>query len=114
MGCEGTRMATVSCPPVTTSCTFSERGRTMVSGPGQNRAASLRAFSGTSRAQRCRYLRVVEVDDDRVVGRPLLELEDAAHRRRVLRIGAEPVDGFGGKSDELAVAQRGDGVFQFY
>ena len=55
MGCEGTRMATVSWPPVTTSCTFSERGSTMVSGPGQKRAASFCAFSGTSRAQRCRY-----------------------------------------------------------
>ncbi len=49
-------MATVSWPPVTTSCTFSERGSTMVSGPGQNRAASFCAFSGTMLAQRCRYL----------------------------------------------------------
>ena len=104
----------MSWPPVTTSCTFSERGRTMVSGPGQKRAASLRALSGTSRAQRCRYFGLSRWTIDRVIGRPLLELEDAAHGRRVLRIGAEAVDRFGGKSDEFAVTQRGDGVFEFY
>ena len=59
-------------------------------------------------------LRIVEVDDDRMIGRPFLELEDAAHGRRVLRVGAQPVDGFGRKRDQLAVTQRGDGVFQLY
>ena len=77
------------------------------------RGELLRVFGHLARPA-MQVLRVVEVDDDRVIGRPFLELENAAHRRRVLRIGAEPVDRFGRKRDELAVTQRGDGVFQLY
>ncbi len=54
------------------------------------------------------------MDDHRVIGRTLLELEDAAHGRRILGVGAEPVDRFRRKRDQLAVTQRGDGVFQLY
>ena len=54
MGCAGTRIAIVSCPPVMTSCTLAARGITMVNGPGQKRSASRMATSGTSRTQRCR------------------------------------------------------------
>ena len=69
IGCEGTRIATVSCPPVTTSCTASERGSTIVSGPGQKRAASFCAFSRHLARPAMQVLRVVEVDDHRD-GRP--------------------------------------------
>src|SRR5579864_4295434 len=55
--------------------------------------------------------RAVEVDDHRMVGRTLLELEDPAHGGRILRVGAESVDGLGRKSHELTVAQRLHGSF---
>ena len=54
------------------------------------------------------------MDDDRVIRRPLLELEDAAHRRRVLRVRAQAIDRFRREYDELAVTQRGDSGFKFY
>ncbi len=49
--------------------------------------------------------RAIQVDDDRMVGRPPLGRKNFAHRRRILRIGAQPIDGLGGKSHELTVAQ---------
>ena len=60
-----------------------------------------------------RVVGIGEVDDHRVIRRALLQLEDAAHGRRVLGVGAQPVDRFGGENDEFAVTQRGDGVFEF-
>jgi len=47
-GCAGTLTATVSSPAVTSSGTERDRGSTSVSGPGQNRKASVRAISGMS------------------------------------------------------------------
>ena len=81
-GCEGTRRPTLSCPPVTTSCTCAARGTISVSGPGQNASASARAPAGTSRAQRAHRVGVGQMDDDRMVGRPALRREDARERRR--------------------------------
>ena len=51
-GCNGMRSPTLSWPPVTASATCAARGTISVSGPGQNAAASRRAPSGNSRAQR--------------------------------------------------------------
>ena len=48
-GWEGIRTATVSRPAVVASGIRGSRGRIIVSGPGQNRSANLRALSGTSR-----------------------------------------------------------------
>ena len=81
------------------------------------RPESRREFAGIFGHVACpamQVLGVVEVDDDRVVRRAFLELENAAHRRRVLRVGAKSVDRFGRKRHELAIAQRGDGIFQLY
>jgi len=50
----GTRIATVSWPPVMTSFTAGARFATSVSGPGQNASASFLASGGISRTQRCR------------------------------------------------------------
>jgi hypothetical protein len=53
------------------------------------------------------------VNDDGVIDRAPLGRKDLAHRRRILRIGAEPVNGFGGKCNELAVAQCLHGSLDF-
>ena len=52
--------------------------------------------------------RMIDVHDERMRGRPALQLEDLADGIRVLRVGAEPVDGLGRKGDDLALAQRFD------
>ena len=49
---------------------------------------------------------IAEVNDQRIVGGPLLGFEDAAHGRRVERIRAQPVHGLGRKRDEAARAQN--------
>jgi len=54
MGCEGTRTAIESWPPVTSGWTLNARGNTIVRGPGQKAAASFSAGGGISRAQRDR------------------------------------------------------------
>ena len=46
----GIRTATVSMPPVVVSGTRSERGSTIVSGPGQKASARIFAFSGMAAA----------------------------------------------------------------
>ncbi len=50
--------------------------------------------------------RAVQMHDNRMGLRTALGLEDLAHRSRVLRICAEPVDRFRRKRDQLAVTQR--------
>ena len=47
-GCSGSRTATVSSPALTLAGTRSERGKIIVSGPGQNASASFSACGGTS------------------------------------------------------------------
>ena len=48
----------------------------------------------------------VQVNNDGMVDRPALGGKDLAYRRRILRIGPEPVDRFGRKCHELTIAQR--------
>jgi hypothetical protein len=55
--------------------------------------------------------RAVQMHDDRVGLGTALGLEDLAHRRRVLRVGAEAVDGFRRERDQLTVAQSLHGGF---
>ena len=53
---------------------------------------------------------VGDVHDHRVLGGPALGLVDPPHRRGIGGIGAEAVDGLGGKRDQAAGAEDGDGV----
>ena len=52
--------------------------------------------------------RMIDVHDHRMGRRAALQREDLGDGVGVLGVGAEPVDGFGRKRDELAVAQRHD------
>ena len=75
--------------------------------PGPERGAPARAPSaGIARAQSLRRRDVAHVHDHRMVGRPALGREDAAHGGGVAGVGAEPVDRLGRKRDELAGAQQ--------
>ena len=84
-GWAGTRRPTVVRPPVTTSSTRRPRGTSRVSGPGQQASASTAAAGGTVAAQSSSCSAAAEVDDQRVVGRAALDVEDAAARGRVAR-----------------------------
>ena len=53
---------------------------------------------------------VRHVDDHRMIGRPPLCLEDAAHRGCVARVRAQSVHGFGWERDELAVGEQPRGL----
>ena len=53
--------------------------------------------------------RTVQVNNDRMVRRPPFRLEDLPYCRRVLRVGAQPINSLGGKGHELTVPQRLDG-----
>src|SRR5207248_314558 len=55
-----------------------------------------------------RGLRVVQVDDQRVGRRPALGGEDAANGELVVGVGAEAVDGLGGKGDQASASQYFD------
>ena len=85
------------------SGTAAERGSSSVSGPGQNAAMSLRAFSGMA-VTSCSSIGFVGFDrpgnvhDHRVPRRPLLGGEDARHGCGIKRVGAQAVDGFGRKA----------------
>jgi len=54
IGCDGTRIAIVSWPPVSSSETSGWRRMTSVSGPGQKRSASISTLAEMSVAQRGR------------------------------------------------------------
>ena len=47
---------------------------------------------------------VAEVQDQRIVSRPLLGFENAPHRLCIETVRAQPVDGFGGEGDQAAGA----------
>src|SRR5690349_19207304 len=49
---------------------------------------------------------IADVNDQRMVGRPPLRVENPRDRFRVARVGAQAVDGLGWERDEAAVAQR--------
>ena len=93
----GTLTATESCPPVTRSSTLTARGNTSVSGPGQKRSAR-RAAARHLACPTVQKARTIEVHDQRVRGRATFEREDLLYRRRVLRVGTEPVYGSVGKA----------------
>ncbi len=57
--------------------------------------------------------RIVQMNDDRMIGRPALDLENLAHGRQGWRIRANSIDGLGGKHHQVAGAQRFDGRFDF-
>jgi len=78
----------------------------MVSGPGQKRRRELLRVLGHFAGPAVQVLRVVQVDDDGMVRRTILQLEDAAHGGRILRIGAQAIDGLGRKGDEAARSQN--------
>ena len=107
-GWPGTRTATVSWPPVMARSTAGARRSTSVSGPGQNFSAS--AIGGRRHRERpaLERPRMLDVDDQRMRGRPALQLEDLADGVGIRRVGAESVDRFGRERDDLAFAQRLD------
>ena len=109
-GCAGTRSATLSSPAVARSHTVQPAafGSTSVSGPGQNASASASAVA-SNRAMRARRVEARDMGDQRVERRPALGGVEPRHRRRIGGIGAEPVDGFGRKCDQAAVAQAARG-----
>ena len=113
MGCEGTRMPMLSCPPVTMSLTLSALGRISVRGPGQNCAASCFRNRRHVRYPAMQVARIVQVHDHRMIGRTALDLEDLAHGGGIGGIGAESIDGLGRKHHQVARAQRFDGFFDF-
>ena len=49
--------------------------------------------------------------DDRMIRGSAFDLEYLAYRGRIGGIGAESVDGFGWKYDQVARTQRFDGLF---
>ena len=81
-----------------------------MSGPGQNRSASAAAAGGTLQRPAFERARMVDVHDQRVRRRPTLQLEYLADGIRILRVRAEPIDGFGRERDDLAFAQGLDGL----
>jgi hypothetical protein len=58
--------------------------------------------------------RMVDVHDDGMRRRPALEAEYLAHRVRVVRVRAQPVNGFGRERDQLAGSQRLDGFLDLF
>ena len=109
-GWSGTRTATVGRPAVTTSGTLLRFARTIVSGPGQKRAASARASGGISGTSLPDHRQAGDVDDERVVVGPSLRLEDPPHRLRVEGVGPEAVDRLRREGDRLAPLQGGGGT----
>ena len=84
----------------------------MVSGPGQKASASRAAASGQAGGERARRGHIGDVHDHRVPVRTLLGGEDLLDRRGVECVGAESVDGFGGKGHQAAGAQDFGGLEQ--
>ena len=107
----GTRMATVARPAVTSSRhTRTIACSTIVSGPGQKRAASSRAASRHLDDERRHVVNCRDVNDQRIVGGPLLRGEQSLDRASIERMRTEPVDGLGRKCDEPAGAQAFGGA----
>ncbi len=87
----------------------SRRGKTRVSGPGQNRAARL-SSTIVENGKRLRLGQPRDMDDQRVEAWPALSREDLGDGAFVGRIAAEPVDGLGREGDEPAGAQQRGGA----
>ncbi len=104
-GCEGTRMPTLSCPPVIDVRDVRRARQDQRQRPRPESRGELARPVGNGtrplRELRC----VVQVNDDGMIGGSPLRGEDLAHRVRASGVGAEPVDGLGRKRDQLARAQ---------
>jgi hypothetical protein len=105
-GCAGQRMPTVSCEPVTASGTLVERRRISVSGPGQNHSTSDRASPDMPTTHPVECARVGDVHDERMIGGPALQREDARDRERIGRVGAQAVDGLRRERHHVARSQH--------
>ena len=82
-----------------------QRGTTSVSGPGQNAAASSARTVVEHGPSPARPPTSGDVGDEGVEARPLLGGVDARHRRRIGRVGAQPVDRLRREGDEPAAPQ---------
>ncbi len=104
-GCEGTRMPTLVLPAGDgiRNARRARQDQRQRSRP-ECRGELARAVGHGTRPFR-KLGCVVQVDDDGMVGGTPFRREDPAHRVRATRVGAEPVDGLGGKRDQLACAQ---------
>ena len=92
--------------PVTWSPAREVLASTSVSGPGQSRSASLRAYPGICSAHCVQVHRTADVHDQRVIRGPALGGVDPGHRRRVAGVRAETVDRLGGQPDQAALREQ--------
>ncbi len=109
-GCAGTRTASVSSPAPASSATgqVTRRGSTMVSGPGQNAAASARRRRCGDVAERGVGVRVVA--DQRVEVRPALGGEHGGDGAVGGGVRPQAVDRLGREGDQLTGQQQGRGL----
>ncbi len=110
-GCAGTRTAKVSSPAPASNATGQvvRRGRTMVSGPGQNVSASRNAQL-IRLDMRERRLRGRVMADQRVEMRPPLGLENRGDGARIRGIGPQAINGLGPERDQFARRQKCGGL----
>ena len=108
----GLAAPTVSRPPVTRSGIRLERGRTSVSGPGQNRPARRSGALGPVGDALPSPGRSRHVDDQGIEGGPALGLEDPGDGGGVGRDRAQAVDGLGGERDQPAASQDPRGLVE--
>ena len=90
-GWSGMRTATVGAPAVTRSDTSEALLTIRVSGPGQNRSASVLHSVGDVLRHPLQLVPVVDEDGQCQPGRALLDGENRLHRRRIENIGAQAV-----------------------
>ena len=105
-GWPGQRTPTVGPPAVTMPGISSARARTSVNGPGQNARAS---FSGARRPvgrTASGHFDARDVDNNRIVRRPALDLENFCDRLYVQRVGGQAVNRFRRQRHDFAGAQQ--------
>ena len=103
-GWSGTRTATDGRPAVTMSGNPVGLGQHDRERPGPEALDERRGGGRHGAATRGQPVGRVDVDDQRVEGRPRLDGEDARHGDGVGRVGAEAVHGLGREGDDLAAA----------
>jgi hypothetical protein len=57
--------------------------------------------------------RIVQMNDDGMIGRAALDFENLAHGNWIGRIRSKSIDGLGGEHHQVACTQRFDGRFDF-
>ena len=95
IGCAGTRIAIVSWPPVIDVVHVRRARQHHRQRAGPEALGQAVGALGHLAHPAVQEARAVQVHDQRVMRRPALELEDPAHRGRVLRIRTQAVDGLG-------------------